>query len=51
LQLVRGKVSASLETRPKLIACVPKCKCRSFDSAEVRFAQDDRSFCDESFRA
>ena len=24
-------------------------KCRSFDSAEVRFAQDDRSFLLEAF--
>jgi hypothetical protein len=25
-------------------------RSRSFDSAEVRFAQDDRSFGDENFR-
>jgi hypothetical protein len=32
------------------LGCRELTKCRSFDSAEVRFAQDDRLSCDRNFR-
>ena len=31
------------------LACRELPRCRSFDSAEVRFAQDDREFVDGTF--